>query len=560
AQKERSHWTQWGLTHDDVGEIYWSTNSNPVVASYVHPKYWGIPSKVSSAKIPSIPVVLPQQYDPDFMKAYSTCLLNDRGGAAAAVRSFTSACGQSIYRSDKFPFDTRGSYFIADPTIHVVRRAKISKEGDVIKLLRSEPEGQEFLRSSDINSRFVNTAVGPDGCLYVTDMYRGIIQDAPWLNPQARENISKNGLDKNIRHGRIWRIRHKDFKPRVHPKMPKMSEESTVSLLRHLSHEAGWWRDTAQREIILRKDAKSVIPHLKGLARFASNALERLHALWTLEGLDAVDIDFLKFIIQDRDERVRTAAVQIGERYFGQSDAVSAIAKPLANDNSSTVAKQLILSLGIAGKQTESLDIIQQACRKHPGSTGVQIAATLSLWGMTDLPLIKDIYAGKAFDPGTTIMWKNMLGNWNRGIKFSDKIDKNEQRRILGGEIQYFSSCVSCHGPDAKGVGIAGTDMMLAPSLVDSKRVKGDPNKLIPVFLQGLSGPIDGKTYGAGFMAPAHVLGITREDRLSELISYLRYVHGNGASFVSPTDIKNAKNKHKDRTTPWTDKELNELE
>ena len=77
--------------------------------------------------------MLPQQYDPSFMKAYSSCLLNDRGGSASAVRSFTSACGQSIYREDKFPFDTRGSYFVVDPTIHVVRRAKISKDGDITK-------------------------------------------------------------------------------------------------------------------------------------------------------------------------------------------------------------------------------------------------------------------------------------------------------------------------------------------------------------------------------------------------------------------------------------------
>ena len=559
AQKERSHWTQWGLTHDDVGEIYWSTNSNPVVKSYIHPKYWGIPSKVSKAKIPSIPVVLPDQYDPSFMKAFSSCLLNDRGGAAAPVRSFTSVCGQSIYRSDKFPYDARGNYFVVDPTIHVVRRAKISKEGDVIKLLRTEEEGKEFLRSSDINSRFVNTAVGPDGCLYITDMYRGIIQDAPWLNPQSRENIKKNGLDKSIMHGRIWRIRHKDFTPRKANEMPKMSKESTFALLRHLDNEAGWWRDTAQKEIILRKDGKSVIPQLKGMARFGENALGRLHALWTLEGLDALDVNFLKFMILDKDERVRRAAVQISERFFTEPDAVKSLAKPLEKDSSSSVAKQLILSLGMAGNQAESIDIIQQLCRKHSRSTGVQLAATLSLWGMKDLPLVKDIYAGKAFDPGTTILWKNMLGNWNRGIKFSDKIDKNEQRQILGGEIQYFASCVSCHGSDAKGVGLAGTDMMMAPSLVDSKRVKGDPKKLIPVFLQGLSGPIDGKTYGAGFMAPAHVLGITREDRLAELISYLRYVHGNGASLVSKQDVINSKNKHKDRKTPWTDKELNDL-
>ena len=54
-----------------------------------------------------------------------------------------------------------------------------------LMLRKAEPEGKEFFRSSDLNSRFINTAVGPDGCLYVTDMYRGIIQDAPWFNEET---------------------------------------------------------------------------------------------------------------------------------------------------------------------------------------------------------------------------------------------------------------------------------------------------------------------------------------------------------------------------------------
>jgi mono/diheme cytochrome c family protein len=187
------------------------------------------------------------------------------------------------------------------------------------------------------------------------------------------------------------------------------------------------------------------------------------------------------------------------------------------------------------------------------------LAAALSLWGKEQLPLIKEIRDGKAFDPGSRAQWTNMLGNWKRGIKFSDDISSTDRRRITGGETIYFKSCVTCHGPDGKGTGIPGTDLMLAPSLVDSARIKGAPEKLIPVLLHGLTGPIDGKTYQAGFMAPAHVLGITREDRLSELISYIRYVHGNQAAPISKADVIKAKELHKDRKSPWTDKELNEL-
>ena len=558
AEKQPGHWTQWGLAHDDVGDLFWSTNSDPVINAYIHPRYWGIPRKIAS-NIPPVPVMLPAHYDPGFMLAYSSCLLNDRGGSASAERSFTSACGQSIYRSDKYPIESRGNYFICDPTIHVVRRAQVSKDDAMIRLSKAEPAGYEFLRSSDINCRFVNSAVGPDGCLYITDMYRGIIQDAPWLNPDSRKNIVANGLDDNNQHGRIWRIRHKDFDPRGKEAMSPMSAEPTIALLRHLENPSGWWRDTAQREIILRQDRETVVPHLEAISRFGENRLGRLHALWTLEGLGRADLELLRHVVNDDDPRLRRAAIQIGEALLVESEGFDAIARPLIEDRDAEVAKQLILSLGLYRDHPDTLNVIQQTARRHPKATGVQLATTLSLWGMDRLALIEEIRAGTAFDPATNMVWKNMLGNWQRGLAFPDEMPKDERRRITGGENMYFQSCATCHGPDGKGLNVPGSDLLLAPSLVDSVRVKGHPHQLIAVLLHGLTGPIDGKTYQAGFMAPAAALGITRDDRLAELISYLRFTHGNRASSVSKEDVGTIKKRHRERMTPWTDAELRSL-
>ncbi len=559
VEKQRGHWTQWGLTHDDVGDLYWSTNSDPLAAAYLHPSYWEIPKNVAGGSIPPVPVALPPHYDPSFMSAHSSCLLNDRGGSASAVRGFTSACGQSIYRADKFPAADRGTYYICDPTIHVVRRAHISKAGEMIRLTKTDPEGMEFLRSSDINSRFINTAEGPDGCLYVTDMYRGIIQDAPWLNPGSRENIVQNGLHDNHQMGRIWRIRHRDHQPRSPAEMPPMSQEPTIALLRHLESPSGWWRDTAQREILLRPDRESVIPHLTTMVRMAGDPLTRFHALWTLEGMDQATLELLTTVAKDRDPRLRRAAIQISEPILNTSEAFDAIARPLGQDRDPSVARQLILSLGLCSDHPEAETVIQAVSRSHPAVPGVQLAATLSLWGKTDLPLIQEINAGTAFEPASNAAWKNSIGNWNRGLHYPDTMPDAERRRISSGETLYFRSCATCHGADGKGMGVPETDLMLAPSLVDSARVKGSPHQLIPVFLQGLMGPIDGKTFQAGFMAPAAALGITREDRLSELLSYLRFVHGDGASSISPEAVKEAKTRHQDRKTPWTDEELKAL-
>ena len=225
----------------------------------------------------------------------------------------------------------------------------------------------------------------------------------------------------------------------------------------------------------------------------------------------------------------------------------------------SAVARQLILSLGLVREHPDSDSVIEKAARKHFESTGVQVATTLSLWGNSDLELVKSIHAGTAFDEGSNAIWKNYLGNWDRGLEFPDDMPDTERRRITGGEEIYFKNCVSCHGADGGGMKVPGTDLMLAPSLTESARVRGEPRQLLPIFLHGLAGPIEGETYQAGFMAPAVAMGITREDRLSELITYLRFVHGDGASSVSPDDVKDAKRVHADRKTPWTDEELKAL-
>jgi mono/diheme cytochrome c family protein len=118
---------------------------------------------------------------------------------------------------------------------------------------------------------------------------------------------------------------------------------------------------------------------------------------------------------------------------------------------------------------------------------------------------------------------------------------------------------VVCHGSDGKGIQVAGTDFRLAPSLVDSPRVKGDPKQLVPILLHGLTGPLDGKTYQAGFMAPAKALGLSRERDLARVLSYVRYAWNNKGGPVTEDDVKSIQKKHAQRTTPWTEAELKKL-
>jgi hypothetical protein len=159
---------------------------------------------------------------------------------------------------------------------------------------------REFLASTDMNFRPINSATGPDGCLYIVDMYHGIIQESAWTKPDSYINpqIKRKNLDLNINRGRIYRLVHDGYKPGPAPHLLSASNEA---LIQYLSHPNGWWRDNAQKLLVIHAD-KSVVPALKKMVadqpsflnkiffwKKTTSPLARLHALWTLEGLNAID-------------------------------------------------------------------------------------------------------------------------------------------------------------------------------------------------------------------------------------------------------------------------------
>ena len=78
----------------------------------------------------------------------------------------------------------------------------------------------------------------------------------------------------------------------------------------------------------------------------------------------------------------------------------------------------------------------------------------------------------------------------------------------------------------------------------------GDPKQLVPILLHGLTSPLDGKTYQAGFMAPAKALGLSRERDLARVLSYIRYAWNNEDGPVTEEVVKAIQKTHAKRTTP----------
>src|SRR5690606_10575003 len=103
------------------------------------------------------------------------------------------------------------------------------------RVLRNAYDKAEFLSSTDMNFRPVNTATGPDGCLYIVDMHHGIIQESAWTGPNSyiRPHIQHRGLDKNIDRGRIYRMVHESYKPGPQPALLDADNEELVGYLSH---------------------------------------------------------------------------------------------------------------------------------------------------------------------------------------------------------------------------------------------------------------------------------------------------------------------------------------
>ena len=74
--------------------------------------------------------------------------------------------------------------FVCEPLSNLVHRRVLEPDG-VTFVARRVEQGKEFLASSDPAFRPVNLATGPDGALYIVDMYRELVE-RPWFAPGVR--------------------------------------------------------------------------------------------------------------------------------------------------------------------------------------------------------------------------------------------------------------------------------------------------------------------------------------------------------------------------------------
>lgn len=258
------------------------------------------------------------------------------------LRTYTIVSGTCYYDADQFGEEARGNVFVPESGGNLVGRLKVDW-GLRPKAERYYPAEQEFLASTDERFRPVNARVGPDGALYLADLYRGIIEHVIFLVPWITDQVRDRKLDVGQNQGRIYRIVRED-RP-LDRTAPALGRAPTADLVRHLGHATGWWRMTAQRLLVERRDP-AAMPLLTAAARNAAAPLARLHALWTLDGLEALAPDVKLAALDDPDARVRAAAFRLCETGLGpaQTAALTARLARAAADPSDAVRLQATLT------------------------------------------------------------------------------------------------------------------------------------------------------------------------------------------------------------------------
>ena len=248
-----------------------------------------------------------------------------------------------VYRGDRLPKELYGDAFITDSTTNLVHRYKLVDDGSGrVKAVDGYDKG-EILASWDERFRPVNMLPAPDGTLYVVDMYRGIVQEQIYWTDFLRDYINARDLVKPVNLGRIWRIVHDTTK---RDQAPALSKAPAATLVRTLSHPNGWWRDKAQQLLVERGDA-TMAPQLKQLAMQSADWRARLHALWTLDGLDAIAVEDVQRALADKSADVRAAAIRLSERWITQPNhALTPLVLKLVDDPSWTVRRQLAATVG----------------------------------------------------------------------------------------------------------------------------------------------------------------------------------------------------------------------
>jgi len=295
--------SQFGTTFDEWGNRFLSWNTMPFRHVVIETRYLDRVPQLAGVE-PSQNLQPPSDDGRIFPLTAPPQLFNNE-----SQTHFNASAGTMIYNGDALGEGYKGNIFVGEPLRNLVHRRVLVPKGATFEARRTE-EGKEFLASTDPWFHPVYFAAGPDGALYVVDFYREFVEHPGYVPEEMRNKVDwRIGAE----HGRIWRIHPKNWKSKG-PR-PNLSHAKSSELVKHLEDANAWWRVTAQRLLVERKD-KTVVSTLEKMARNTPSPLGRLHALCTLDGLGALKPELVTKALHDSDGHVREHGIRLSEQFL----------------------------------------------------------------------------------------------------------------------------------------------------------------------------------------------------------------------------------------------------
>jgi putative membrane-bound dehydrogenase-like protein len=283
---------------------------------------------------------------------------------AGSPGKLTSGCGYTFYRDQLFDNLIEPSVYFSCPVHNCIHRDVIEWNGVLMQTRRAADESQsEFLRSRDSWFRPTTLRTGPDGALYVADLYRLVIEHPEWIDDRLeREMIADGRLRAGEDRGRIYKIHPKGQTLRTPVKLAGLKP---AVLAKALDSPNGWQRDTAHMMLTWLDDAKQGEATASLRQVLASTLPQaRLQALSALADTNTLTADDVQAGLNDSHPGVRLHALRVGERLIGQEERLGLLALHLLQDDDAHVQRQAALSLGSwndprAGKALATFLLVQ---------------------------------------------------------------------------------------------------------------------------------------------------------------------------------------------------------
>jgi glucose/arabinose dehydrogenase/mono/diheme cytochrome c family protein len=334
---------QWGIAQDDAGRLFYNTNSSPLKFDLFPGEYLlrnpdlhshqAINRKaIANRDLP----LFPSRITPGVNRGYR--ILDEDG----YLPHMTAASAPVIYRGSAFPDVFYGDAFIPEPAGNLIKRLQINQTNDGDWAGTNPYDHFEFLTSTDERFRPVSLYNGPDGALYIVDMYRGIIQHRIFVTSFLRAQIIERGLETPIGMGRIYRVVPVDAEPAP---APTLHTATTDELVAALHRQDAWWRETAQRLLVEQRDFTAV-PALKEIALNPTHP-GHLNAIWTLHGINALEPRILRQVAAATHADGRLTLLKIHEPWLrsGRTASLDFVIDQL-DAPEPEVRRQAVLSVG----------------------------------------------------------------------------------------------------------------------------------------------------------------------------------------------------------------------